>query len=327
MKVLVTGATGFVGSHAAAALATAGHDVRVLARTPAKVPSVLGPLGVEPEVVAGDMTDATAVVDAVRGCDAVVHAAAQIGVGAGGSATEANLAGVETVIGTALAEGVDRIVYTSSMAVHLPGDGSPITLDTPLAEPLSPYGASKIAAEELVRRWQADGHPITTVVLGGVYGPDAPELVNSFTAILAALELMMFVPPGGTTVIDVRDVASLLTAIVEADDGVPRVLAGGHYVTWQEWVDALSGAVGRPVVHQAVTREELFHLAAQMAAAAEGTGEPPPLDEEAAAVMTGGVPLDDAESLARFGVELRPLSVTLADAVTFLGRIGRLPRT
>ena len=327
MKVLVTGATGFVGSHTAATLAGAGHEVRVLARTPEKVASVLGPHGVEPEVVVGDMTDTVVVSDAVSGCDAVVHAAAQIGVGAGGSGTDANLAGVRAVVGAAIDEGVGRIVYTSSMAVHLPGDGSPITLDTPLAEPLSPYGASKVAAEEQVRTWQAEGHPITTVVLGGVYGPEAPELVNSFTAILAALDLMMFVPPGGTTVIDVRDVAELLTRIVEAgpETAMPRVLAGGHYVTWQGWVDALSVAVGRPVVHQSVTREELFDLARQMAEAAEGTGEPPPLDEEAAMVMTGGVPLDDRASLERFGVELRPLAVTLGDAVAFLRRIGRLP--
>jgi len=93
VRVLVTGATGFVGSHTAAALAASGHEVCVLARTPAKVPLVLGPLGVDPEVVAGDMTDPVAVAAAVSGCDAVIHAAAQIGVGGGGSATEANLAG------------------------------------------------------------------------------------------------------------------------------------------------------------------------------------------------------------------------------------------
>ena len=68
MKVLVTGGTGFVGSHAIAALLAAGHDVRVLAREPGKVARVLAPLGTGvTDVAAGDMTDAAAVDRALDG--------------------------------------------------------------------------------------------------------------------------------------------------------------------------------------------------------------------------------------------------------------------
>ena len=77
MRVLVTGGTGFVGSHAAAALVRAGHDVRLLARRPEQVPVTFAPHGVETgDVVRGDVLDEQAVAGAVRGCDAVVHAAA-----------------------------------------------------------------------------------------------------------------------------------------------------------------------------------------------------------------------------------------------------------
>lgn len=327
MQVLVTGATGFVGSHTAAALVGAGHDVRILVRNPARIAGALGPHGIEAdvEVAPGDMTDRAAVDAAVAGCDAVIHAAAQVGVGGGGADTDANVAGVRTVIGAALDAGVGHIAYTSSITVHMPTDEPTISLDSALVAPMTPYGASKLAAEELVRAWQAEGHPITTVVPGGVYGPDAPDLISSFHALLSALDVFMLVPPSGTTVVDVRDLAALLAAIVADPDPAPRVLAGGHFLDWATWVATLEAAVGRPVASQVVTREEILAMAAQLTAAAEGTGEEPLLTEEAALVMAGGVPTDDAGTWDRYGLAPRPVAETFADAIAFLRRIGRIP--
>lgn len=325
MEVLVTGATGFIGSHTVAALTAAGHDVRVLVRNPDRIPGSLGALGLDPEVVLGDMTDAEAVRRAVDGCEVVIHAAAQIGVGGGGPANDANLAGVRTVVGAAVDAGARRVVYTSSVTAHTPTEAPVVTLDSPLVEPRSPYGATKVAAEQLLRSWQDEGQPITIVVPGGVYGPDAPDLVNSFHAVLSALDAMMLVPPSGTTVVDVRDLAELLTRVAVAEQHVPRVLAGGHFVTWREWVSALERAVGRPVAHQVVTHDEIMALARDLSAMAAEAGEEPMLTEEAALVMATGVPLDDDATRRHFGVEWRPLSETFGDVVAYLRSIGRIP--
>jgi len=134
----------------------------------------------------------------------------------------------------------------------------------------------------------------------------------------------MLVPPGGTCVIDVRDVASLLTRMVEAADAPPRVLAGGHFVTWAEWVDALAEAAGRPIVNQVVTEEEMLDFGRQMEASVP-EGEDALITEEAAIVMTRWAPHDDRSSLARFGIELTPLTQTFADTLAYLREIGRLP--
>jgi uncharacterized protein YbjT (DUF2867 family) len=76
MLVLVTGGTGYVGSHAIAALVGAGHRVRVLARSSARIPAALAPLGVdEVETAIGDVTDPASVERALEGCGAVLHAA------------------------------------------------------------------------------------------------------------------------------------------------------------------------------------------------------------------------------------------------------------
>src|SRR5829696_5801645 len=77
MKVLVTGGTGFVGSHTVKAIVDAGHDLRLLVRSPDRLASALEPLGVrDVDHVVGDATDAESVRRAMDGCDAVVHAAA-----------------------------------------------------------------------------------------------------------------------------------------------------------------------------------------------------------------------------------------------------------
>ena len=113
MKVLVTGGTGFVGSHTVRTLLADGHEVRVLARTPSKVAPLMEKMGVDPdivEVVAGDITDVESVEAAVAGCDAVVHAAAVVATDpTADAAMEAtNLAGATNVLGAAVAAGCDR---------------------------------------------------------------------------------------------------------------------------------------------------------------------------------------------------------------------------
>jgi nucleoside-diphosphate-sugar epimerase len=325
--VLVTGATGFVGSHTVAALRRDGHDVRALARDPGRVAGVLEPHGVSASAVQGDMTDPVSVAAAVKGCDAVIHAAGEVGVEGGtGPKTTANVDGVRTVVSAALEAGLDPVVYTSTISVHLPTEEAAITPESPLARPLSNYGASKRDAELLVREWQAQGAPVTTFVIGGVYGPVSPHLDGSFGAVLAALETLMLVPPGGLGVVDVRDIATMLSRAVEPGRGPRRYLAGGQYVTWAQWTRALSDAAGVEVAHQEVTAAEMIELGRQFdRLRAEGKGSAP-LSEEAAIIMTSGVPTVDDATLADLGCRYRPLVETFADTVGYLRAIGRLNR-
>jgi dihydroflavonol-4-reductase len=327
MLVLVTGATGFIGSHTVAALRRDGHDVRVLARNPERVAPALEPHRVTVTVVEGDMTDPTSVAAAVHGCDAVIHAAGEVGVeGGSGPATTANVDGARTVISAALDAGLDPVVYTSTITVHLPTDASVINPSSALAEPLSSYGASKRDAELLVRSWQAEGAPVTSFTIGGVYGPVSPHLNGSFGAVLAALGTFMLVPPGGLGVVDVRDLATMLSCAVEPGRGPRHYLAGGQYVTWAEWTRALGRAAGVDVAHQEVTAAEMIDLGRQCdRLRAEGKSSVP-LSEEAAIIMTSGVPTDDEATLVDLGCTYRPLAQTFADTVEYLRATGHLAR-
>ena len=328
MRVLITGATGFVGSHTAAAMVRAGHDVRVLARTPAKATAVLGGVGVDAERVdirEGDMTDAASVADALAGCDAVVHAAAEIAVaGATGPAGDANVQGVRNVVGQAIEAGVDPIVYTSTVAVYLPCATPVITVDSPLAEPMSSYGRGKRDAELLVREWQAAGAPITTLVLGSVYGPQSPHLDSSFAALRSALGALMAVTEGGMGIVDVRDLADILVTALQSGRGPRRYVVGGHFVTWEEWTTTLSAAIGREVPMQRMTVEEMIDMGRQLDEMRKVAPVDLPLSEEAAVIMTAGVPTDDSAAIADLGASYRPTVETFRDAVAWLVAEGHV---
>ena len=325
MKVLVTGGTGFIGSHTVAALVRHGHDVRLLARTPARVGPVLEPHGVGVEVVQGDVTDTRSVVAALDGCDAVVHAAAEIPLGSGPTA-DVNVIGSRTVIGEAVARGLDPIIYTSTVTVYLPTTEAIVTPASDLATPRSAYGTSKREVELFVRELQAEGAPVVSFLLGGVYGPTSPHLEGSFHALISALDALMLTPPGGTGVVDVRDAADMLAKAVEPDRGPRRYLAGGQYVTWIEWTDVLSKAAGVEVCRQEVSVDQMLDLGREFdEQRLRGQVVDIPLSEEVAEIMTGGAPTDDSGTLSDLGVAYRPLIDTFRDTVDYLRSIGRVP--
>jgi nucleoside-diphosphate-sugar epimerase len=324
MKVLVTGGTGFIGSHAVAALARHDHDVRLLARTPARVAPILEPHGVEVEIVQGDVTDPTSVAAAIDGCDAVIHAAAEIPLSSGSS--NVNVVGSRTVIGEAVSRGLDPIVYTSTVTVFLPTSEPIVTPSSDLATPLSAYGASKQEAELFVRALQADGAPVTSFLLGGVYGPTSPHLQGSFHAVISALDALMLTPPGGTGIVDVRDAAELLARAVEPGRGPRRYLAGGQYLSWTDWTDLLSEAAGVDVRRQDVSVQQMVDLGRDFDDQRQrGQVVDIPLSEEVALIMTGYVPTDDSLTLQDLDMSYRPLLETLRDTVEYLRSIGRVP--
>jgi nucleoside-diphosphate-sugar epimerase len=328
MRVLVTGASGFVGSHAVPALVGAGHDVRVFVRQPEKAVSVLLALGVDAgsfDIAVGDMTDAASAAAAINGCDAVIHAAADIGVaGATGPADDTNVRGVHNVVGQAVDAGIDPIVYTSSVAVYLPSATPVITVDSPMADPMSTYGQGKRDAEVLIREWQAAGAPITTLVLGSVYGPRSPHLDSSFAALRGALEAFMAVTDGGMGIVDVRDLAEVLVAALEPGRGPRRYVIGGRFVTWEEWAATLSVAIGREVPIQRMTVDEMIEMGRQLDKLRETAAVDIPLSEEAAVIMTAGVPTDDGPAIADLGASWRPTVETFRDAVAWLVAEGHV---
>jgi dihydroflavonol-4-reductase len=306
MRVLITGATGFVGSHAVVQALAAGHEVRALVRDRAKLERVLQRHGILIDhVVVGDMTDPSTVAEALDGCEGVVHTAAQIGVSAGGHQghdSGVNAAGVQEVIGGAAAAGLDPVVYTSTTSAYWPSDAEVVTPDAPLGDLVGPYCESKRECEEIVRSLQADGAPVTTFVLGAVYGPDGPAVDGSADSLISMLGSMMLVTDGGLGVLDVRDIAGLAARALEPGRGPRHYMTGGPFLTWAGYVAATEEAAGRSIPVVEMEAEAVVAMGRDLdARRAAGEDVDIPLSEEAAAIMTSGRPTDDTATWAELG--------------------------
>jgi dihydroflavonol-4-reductase len=182
MRVLVTGGTGYVGSHTVAALAGQGHQVRLLARARDRIAPALDPLGVAgADAVVGDVTSAAAVEQAMLGCDAVVHATAVFSRDPrrGAVMQQANPAGAATILEAAQRHGLDPIVYVSTGGMFLPVTGVTLTTGTPVGAGIGPCTRSKIAAELVARGSQQAGSPVVITYPAVVQGPHDPHLGDS----------------------------------------------------------------------------------------------------------------------------------------------------
>jgi len=238
VRVALTGGTGYVGSFTAKALIEAGHTPRALVRSADKLTARLEALGVDPgkvDVVVGDMTDAAAAQSAVEGCDAAIHAAAAVAVLNRSEAERAydiNVTGTRNVLDASLAAACDPIVHVSSVAVF-GHDGPPvITAEDPVTKSDNPYTRSKAVADEYARALQADGKPIVIAYPGGVTGPAAGdsygEVADGFVSMLKTGCLVT--NAGGIDVIDVRDLAAALVAMLQPGRGPRRYTVGGRFV-------------------------------------------------------------------------------------------------
>ncbi|WIE78360.1 NAD-dependent epimerase/dehydratase family protein [Curtobacterium sp. MCSS17_016] len=218
MKVLVTGASGFLGQATAAAVQDAGHEVRTFQRRPSGVSGV--------QDVAGTMTDDAAIARAVDGIEAVVHLAAKVSL-AGDPADFAriNIEGTRSLLQAARAAGVGRFVFVSSPSVAHTGS-SLVGADAGPAEPSrarGDYARTKAAAELLALDADAPDFAVVAVRPHLVWGPGDTQLVGRIVERARAGRLPLL--DSGAALIDTLYVDNAATAMVAAlehveDDGV-----------------------------------------------------------------------------------------------------------
>lgn len=247
MKVLVTGGTGFTGSHTAAALAAQGHDVRLLVRDVAKVRRVFEPFGFVPtDVVLGDMTDCSAVESALAGCDSVIHTAALVDLrrAAAKLVETTNARGVESVIGGAARRGLPSIVYVSSLMVFFQPGGPPMSPASPITPGTTAYARSKADAEHHVRRLQESGAAIRISYPAGIIGPNDPGPSALNAALASLMKQGWLMTSSGLQIVDVRDLAALHVRLIELPEGQHRYTAASAMLSWPEWYDVCSRLTG-----------------------------------------------------------------------------------
>ena len=236
MKILVTGATGKVGSRFAARMVSKGYDVRILVRDAAKAIS-LAALGAE--VVIGDLYNTDTLPPAVQGVDAVVHLAALFRTFTDNEGiAKTNHAGTIALAHAARAAGVKRFVFTSTGNVYRTDNLHPSKEDDALNEndPRA-YSSSKIAAEqELIALHRATGFDVRVLRLGFVYGEKDPHMEE----IIPYLKMFKFHSGARMHMVHHADVAQALTLLLHTDglDGETFNVADDAPISMYEIADS-----------------------------------------------------------------------------------------
>jgi nucleoside-diphosphate-sugar epimerase len=328
MRVMVTGGTGFTGSHTVRALAAAGHGVRMLVRDREKVRRVFAPGGFVPgDVVVGDVADEASVAEAMRGCDAVFHAAALVDLRRkmAQRVLDTNRAGVERVIVGAAKRGLPSIVYVSSMSVFF-RPGPPLTPESPIVDATTAYGRSKVEAERVVRRLQEEGAPIRISYPVGILGPDDPGMTDGNRALWAWIAQLSVDTDGGFEPVDVRDVASLHVKLLELPPGPHRYAAASPMLSWAENYATIERVTGRKLRRRvAISGGGMRALGRAGDFVKRFVDFAFPLTYDSMLYATQWPGVDASRTTRELGVTFRGAEATYADAIRWMHRAGHLP--
>lgn len=244
--VLVTGATGFVGSHVIEVAAGFGLRMRALVRKHADAQR-LAESGFE--CVTGALEDAAALRDAVAGVDAILHLAAATKARTPEEYQRANVAGTQALIDALLdaSPRPRRLVYLSSLAaVGPPVDGRPVTrADTP--RPLTTYGRTKLAGERVCEA-VADRVQVAILRAPAVYGPRDRDVFSFFRLARLGVVPLPRAATGRLQMVHARDLARalLLAGTSAAARGVYHVAEARSY-GWDEMAHMVGSAIGKQV--------------------------------------------------------------------------------
>ncbi len=280
MKTLVTGASGFVGSAVTRELLQAGHDVRALLRPTSDRRNLEG-LGIES--ILGDLADPPSLTRALQGCEALFHVAADYRLWARDPRViyRSNVEGTGNIMLAALAAGVPRVVYTSSVAtLGLTADGTPADEGTPvtLADMVGHYKRSKFMAEAEVRRLvREQGLPAVIVYPSTPVGPRDIRPTPTGRMIVEAVSGRMPVyVDTGLNLVHVDDVAVGHRLAFERGRIGEGYILGGENLTLREILSELARISGRRPPRLRLPHQLVLPVAyvAQAWAWLSGGGEP-----------------------------------------------------
>jgi len=314
--ILVTGATGFVGSVLVRQLLDEGADVRVLRRASSSL-DLLGDAAFRVEHAIGDVSDADSVYEAMDGVETVYHVAAVVAFGrsARDRLRRVNVGGTATVVNAALDAGVGRLVHTSSIAAlgRAAGGGaldeSAVWADSSAN---TAYAVSKYEAEREVYRGLAEGLDAVIVNPALVFGPGRSGEGTFALAERVASGSVPMAPPGGTAVVDVEDVAAgLRLACAHGRPGERYVLAAENR-PWLDLLTTLAAALGVPPPRRTAPPWLLTVAGSLSEAAAFLTRSEPGLTREAARTSAATYRYDGSKATRDLGLRYRPFEATAA---------------
>ena len=326
--VLVTGPSGFVGSAVLRALDGRGLRLRALVRPSSPRANLAG---VDCEIIEGDVRHTADVCHALEGARGLYHVAADYRLWARDplEIIRANLEGTRTVMEAALSRGVERIVYTSSVAtLRAPSEPAAVDETAPLAEGegIGAYKESKIAAERLVERLVADhGLPAVIVMPSTPIGPrDIKPTPTGRMIVEAATGRIPAFVDTGLNLVHVDDVAAGHLLAMDKGRIGERYILGGQDASLREMLAQIAVLTGRKAPTVGLPRAPLYPLAWVAEATARVTGREPMLTRDSLRMAAHHMFFTSAKAERELGYTARPYVEALADALAWFRSAGYL---
>ena len=318
---LVTGATGFVGSAVARALAARGHRLRLLARRGSDRRNLAG---LDAEIVEGDLTDAASLRRAVQGCRYVLHVAAdyRIWVPDEAAMLAANVEGTRSMMIACREAGVERVVYCSSVAaLGLTTDGTPADETTPVDEAkiAGLYKKSKYWAEQAVLA-QVREHGLDAVIVNpaGPVGPRdiKPTPTGRMIADAAAGRLPAYVDTG-LNIVHVDDVAIGHVLALERGRAGERYILGSENLLLRDLLGLVAEVAGKRPPRIGLPVGMVWPVAVVCEALARGFGIEPMVTRDHLRMARKKMFFTSAKAITELGYAPRPARAAVEDAVAW----------
>lgn len=339
MKVAITGASGFLGSHCVVSALNKGYSVRVLVRNTQKVKSALEMHGINSdsvEIVYADLEDETSLDNGLDGVDYLLHTAAIFSLSPldAESMMTVNPSSTKALLLSALKHKLKQTVYVSTMGVFAPIDGGDIDENTETSTGLGPYTKSKIESEKFARQFQENGLPLSIVYPGGIFGPidPNPTLSDSMGMLAEILKRNIGVTAkeAKLAMVDVRDVAEVCVGALTSEAQCNRYHVWGELVTMDEVLDLVREITGRDINFYSTPLVLLDALGLMGELITLMTRIRLPLARESMRMFTqnarvGGPGLIDQTPITEeFGYPKFSLEESLRDALVWLSENGHL---
>jgi len=318
MKVLLTGATGFVGGAVARALVHRGIEVRVMARAGADLQNLQG---LTVERVEGDLRDQDSLRHALTGCRQLYHIAAHYALWAKDPSIfyDVNVTGTKTLLEAARDVGTERIVYCSTIgAIGIPPEGGLGTEETPVVfeQMAGHYKRSKYLAEQEVLKLARAGLPVVIV------NPSAPVGIGDVKPTPTGQVIVDFMKgrmpayiETGMNIVDVDDVAIGHLLAMEKGRIGERYILGSANLMLREVFEILSRLTGINAPSIKLPRLAILPLAYLNLWMANITGHPPRIPLEGVKMAKYKMHYDCSKAIRELGIPQTPPEVALEKAV------------
>jgi nucleoside-diphosphate-sugar epimerase len=323
MAILITGATGYIGSNLTAKLAAQGHTIHILVRTPPTLAVFNQP---NIKIFKGDISDIASLKPALQNVDRIYHLAAYARIWAKDKAIfhKLNVEALQKVLTASKEAGVKKVVYTSTAGVIGPSKEKPMREQDPrITGFFNPYESTKAESEKVALDFANNGLPVVILNPSRIYGPGLDTGSNPFTKIVERYikGTWKIIPGSGEDIGSypyIDDVVDGHIAAMAKGRSGERYILGGVNATFNEFMDLIKKHSG---IEKKLRHVPFFILDAMsrlMLLNANITGKPPLITPDWVAKYKYNWELDSSKAINELGYRIRPLEEGIRQTVEWV---------